>query len=109
MIEDPTQSTAGNKAPHYEHVLFPAGVKKEITSPIPSISTIDCNPKTSKTTPLTSEYYDILEYIPLMGQFQLKLIESLTNKDMSRTELMDEVENTISPTELNSAQESLIR
>ena len=40
-----------------------------------------------------------------MGQFQLKLIESLTNEDMSWTELMDEVENTISPTEQNSAQD----
>ena len=93
LIEDPTQSTAGNKAPHYEHVLFPAGVKKEITSPIPSISTIDCSTEMNETTPLTSEYYDTLDspaYVPLMGQFQLKLIEDHTNEDMLRTDLMEE-------------------
>ena len=26
LTEDPPQSTAGNKAPHYEHILFPAGI-----------------------------------------------------------------------------------
>ena len=74
---------------------------------MPSISTIDCNHDTSETTPLKSEYYDTLEspdYIQRMGQFQLKLIEALTNEDIQRTELTDEAENMISLTEVTAAQ-----
>ena len=47
----------------------------------------------NETSPLTSEYYDTFEspaYVPLMGQFQLKLIEDHTNEDMLRTDLMEE-------------------
>ena len=60
---------------------------------MPSISTTDCNFDINETTPLTFQHHDTLEipdYVPLTGQFQRKLIEAPTNKDIQRIELTDE-------------------
>ena len=74
---------------------------------MPSISTTDCNFDINETTPLTSEHHDTLEspdYIPLTGQFQLKLIEAPTNEDIQRIELTDEAGNMINLTKVTADQ-----
>ena len=75
---------------------------------MPSISTTDCNFDISETTTLTSEYHDTWEdpdYIPLTGQFQLKLIKTPTNEDIQRIEPTDEAGNMINLTKVTADQD----